>query len=232
MRMAKEEKKPEDVKKLQQILEAREASLDKKHFVTVGTYTTAHEIIVKSDRISVSPDFVLALPLQGESKKFNEKLANSRRGALFNALIRVINPFPLSRIKTCQRPDCGDYFFQKTTKSKGDFCSPRCQSWARANRWRQNHRDDYNKYHRDRRTKAKEDQVEVKCHSCRFHQSVGSINDIIQGVLPDVKKCPTCGGMLLHFIRTWENGKWVEGAPLGSFEWEEFLKDETLRRED
>jgi hypothetical protein len=72
----------------------------------------------------------------------------------------------------------------------------------------------------------------VKCHSCRFHQSVGSINDIIQGVLPDVKKCPTCGGMLLHFIRTWENGKWVEGVPLGSFEWEEFLKDETLRRED
>jgi hypothetical protein len=77
---------------------------------------------------------------------------------LADALIDTLNPFPLSRIKTCAK--CGNYFYQKTTKTKGDFCSPKCKNWARTNRWRKANPDKYNAYHRNRRAKAKEDQAQ------------------------------------------------------------------------
>ena len=187
------------------------------------SYNVHYEIVVTKQRIGkFRPWF---------SYKTIEDTHIIDKGSLIDCLIDTLNPFPLSRVKRCQKPDCGNYFYQKTTKSKGDFCSPRCQNWARTNRWRKANPDKYNAYHRNRRARAKEDLVEVKCSSCEFQQSIGSIKDLIQGVLSDIKKCPACGAVLLHIIRTWENGKWVKGAPLGSFEWEEFIRNETQKGE-
>jgi ribosomal protein S27E len=83
-----------------------------------------------------------------------------------------------------------------------------------------------------RRAKAKEDQVKVKCRSCEFQQTVGSLNELIQGVLTDVKECRNCGKILLHVIRTWETGKWMEGMEFGSSEWQDFIRNETQKGED
>jgi hypothetical protein len=160
----------------------------------------------------------------------DERAAGFLRDMITDALIETLSSFPLSRVKTCQKPGCGNYFYQGTTRG-GDYCSPKCRNWAKTNRWRQSHRDEYNKYHRNRRIKAREDRAEARCRSCGFQHSIGPIKDLIRGILSDINKCPTCGEMLLHAIWTWESGKWAEGEPLGSFEWEEFLKNEIPKKE-
>jgi len=192
--------------------------------VPIYPYWIQYRLRVTKDRVLKEPFYDLEMfPFTGNHSGAKEEMKNLLTGMLIDALAGVITPFPLSRIKTCQRPDCGKYFYQKTTKSKGDICSPKCQNWARAKRWRKANPEKFNAYYRNRRAKAKEDQLEVKCHSCGFQQTVGSLTDVVQGVISEVRECPTCGKMLLHFIRTWESGKWMEGEPLGSFEWEEFL---------
>ena len=201
--------------------------------VPIYPYWIQYRLRVTKDRVFKEPFYDLEMfPFVQNHGETGEKMKTLLTGMLIDALVGIISPFPLSRIKTCQKPGCGNYFYQKTTKSKGDFCSPKCQNWARSNRWRKANPDKYNAYHRNRRSKAKEDQFAVKCRTCRFQQSLGSIQDLIHGILSDMNKCPTCGETLLHFIQTWENGKWMESESLGSFEWEEFLRKETQKGGD
>jgi len=181
--------------------------------------------------VSVTKDWVFKNPalyldnedLDNEDEELMRLYEN--KGLFVDALIEVLSRFPLSRIKTCQKPDCDNYFYQKTTKSKGDFCSRKCQNWARTNRWRQNHRDDYNKYPRDRRAKAKEDRIKLKCRSrsCGYQGTEELFEDYLKRY-SEPEDCPQCKKRkLLHIIRTWEKGEWVEDA-YAVDEWEKYVK--------
>lgn len=190
------------------------------------TFSVWYHVGVTKDRVFKYRHFYsLTPPFDRVLADEDENIGLIYRGLLDDALIEILSRFPLSRIKTCQKPDCENYFYQKTTKSKGDFCSPKCQNWARTNRWRQNHRDDYNKYHRDRRGKAKEDRIKLKCRSrsCGYQGTEELFEDYLKRY-SEPEDCPQCKKTkLLHIIRTWEKGQWVVDA-YAVDEWEKYVK--------
>jgi len=156
-------------------------------------------------------------------------------GTLADALITLLNHFPLSRIKTCQKPNCGNYFYQKTTKSKGDFCSRKCQNWVNTTRWRENNREDYNAYHRayqsNQRDKARQEQVEVRCFSCGFNETRGLLRDYLNNYSGS-QDCPCCRKAKLgHIVIKWDKDErdWVR-EPYDEKEWNRYLR-ETQKRE-
>ncbi|MFX0198537.1 MAG: CGNR zinc finger domain-containing protein [Candidatus Hodarchaeota archaeon] len=160
-------------------------------------YEVFYNVLVTEDRVFKDR---ISKYLDGffeEDKKMEAIYTDT--GILADALIDVLSQFPLSRIKTCQKPDCGNYFFQKTTKSKGDFCSPKCQNWARAQRYRENHRDEYNAYYRSRRSKAKEPRISITCLHCGHQYPKGH---------PDPGKCSKCGGNLRYEVQFLEDRQW------------------------
>lgn len=116
--------------------------------------TVPYGVLVVNDKIHKIPLRLLFRYLVSNLPKYLHKEGDPGdifRSTLSDEFVTTISPFPISRIKICQRPDCRNYFFQKTTKSKGDFCSPKCKNWARSNRWRANHKEEYNEYHRNKR---------------------------------------------------------------------------------
>jgi len=168
------------------------------------------------------PDLPKHLHEEGE-------IGNYYRGMLTDAFVTTLSPFRVSRIKICQKPDCGKYFYQKTTKTKGDFCSPKCKNWAATMSWRKAHNDEWKAYmrtyQRERRDKAKQDRVEVYCGACGFRESRGLLEDYLKSY-SDPEECPRCKKTKLwHIVSRWdkEERDWVR-EPYDEKEWNRFLR--------
>lgn len=177
----------------------------------------------------------IILEKEGETDGFHTKqyMEYTRRrvygGPLADALIRVITRFPLSRIKTCQKPDCGNYFYQGNTRGKGDYCSPKCKNWAKTKRWRKANPDKYNNYqrayHSEQRDKAKQDRVEVKCPSCGLRESRGLLGDYLKRY-SGLQDCPHCKkAKLSHIVNRWDKDErdWKRQV-YDDKEWNRYLK--------
>jgi hypothetical protein len=172
------------------------------------TYPIYYNVLVTRDRVFKHRALYVA------DEKIMKFLENKE--LITDALIDVLSPFPLSRIKTCQKPDCRKYFYQKTTKSKGDFCSPKCQNWARTNRWRNANPDKYNAYHRNRRSKAKEPWIKITCLNCGHEYPKG---------YTDPGTCSKCGGGFKYKVQFFEERKWKSEQCRNYNEAEEFRKE-------
>jgi len=213
---------------LEKILMAEKQIGEESHFrrVEVDNYVIDYFVCVTKDRVLKFPvPFVAVYGSYEEVETLHIGMNNQQTeefdkkiwtGLLADALIRVITRFPLSRIKSCEKPDCGNYFYQKTTKSKGDFCSRKCQNWARTTRWRKGNPDKYNFYHRNRRAKAKEPWVKITCIKCGHEYPKGH---------PDPGKCSGCGGKLKYEVQ------FIEGREWKSEDCPNFNEAEKLRKE-
>ncbi|MFX0198638.1 MAG: CGNR zinc finger domain-containing protein [Candidatus Hodarchaeota archaeon] len=184
----------------------------------------------KIHKVNVLPppsDLVPNLP-----KHLHEEgeIGNHYRGMLCDAFIKTLSPFRPSRIKICQKPDCGKYFYQKTTKSKGDFCSPKCRNWAATKKWRKKHNHEWKvymrTYQRERRDKTKQDQVEVHCGACGFRESKGLLEDYLKSY-SGPQNCPRCKKTKLwHIVSRWDKKErdWVR-EPYDEKEWNRYLRE-------
>ncbi len=177
-------------------------------------YKVHYYVWVTKDTVHKSRDFFT--PHWSIFDREDEEIQELYFGLLTDALIDVLNPFPLSRIKTCQKPDCGNYFFQKTTKSKGDFCSPKCKNWGRVKRWRKANPDKYNAYHRKRRNKAKEPWIKMICFNCGHEYPKGH---------PDLGVCSKCEGKLKYEVQFLEGREWKSEQCRNLNEAEELRKE-------
>lgn len=184
------------------------------HTKTIKEYSVPYRVIVAKDRVFKVRDFPVWPP-------FDETF----RGLLFDALVELFSQFHLSRIRTCQKPGCGKYFYRKREGAKGDFCSRRCRNWGTSIRWRKNHPEEYKKYLKNYRAKAKAPRVEVICRSCGFHESRGTLYEEMRDN-PGLEDCPKCKkAKLIHIEMTQEGGKLIEINEWGASEWKDFCED-------
>ncbi|NIO22003.1 MAG: hypothetical protein GTN76_15050, partial [Candidatus Aenigmarchaeota archaeon] len=96
-----------------------------------GVYEISYSFVKHKDRITKIPVYrPLSLPFPENLHK-DGKTENFYRGLLSDAFATVLTSFLLSRIKTCKKPGCGNYFYQGNTRGKGDYCSPKCKNWAK-----------------------------------------------------------------------------------------------------
>jgi hypothetical protein len=191
-------------------------------------YEITCSFVIDNDRITKIPVYrPLSLPFPENLHKDGET-ENFYRGLLSDAFAKVLSPFLLSRIRTCQK--CGNYFYQKTTKSIGDFCSsPKCKNYAATNRWRKDHPDEWKAYmrtyQRERRDKAKQDQVEVYCPSCRYREPRGLLGDYLKSY-SGPQGCPRCKDpKLWHTVIRWDKNQ-RERVPevYDDKEWNRYLR--------
>ena len=147
-------------------------------------YSVPYELVVREDRVfkvrNFAPWFEPAVRVA---------IDEAFRGQLFDALIELLSQFPLSRIKTCQKPDCGKWLFRYREGTKGDYCSERCRSWARYMR----HKEKRNKRRKEKRAKS---EVVVECPG-NFEQVTLTPTECINGneinirnKFDDCRKCP------------------------------------------
>lgn len=184
------------------------------HTKIIKEYSVPYQVIVAKDRVFKVRDFPVWPP-------FDETF----RGQLFDALVELFSQFHLSRIRTCQKPDCGKYFYRKREGAKGDFCSNKCRNWGYTTRWRKNHPEEYRKYLENYRAKAKVPRVEVICRSCGFHESRGTLYEEMRNN-PGLEDCPKCRkAKLLHIEKIREGKKWIEGQEWGASDWRDFCEN-------
>jgi len=190
---------------------------DARNPYSFDTFSVWYHVCVTKDRVFKFRHFhSLRPPFHRVLADEEEDIGLMYTGLLADALIETISRFPLSRIKTCQKPDCENYFYQKTTKSKGDFCSRKCQNWANTNRWRKANPEKYNAYHRNRRAKAKEPWVKITCVNCGHEYPKG---------YPDLGVCSKCEGTLKYEVQFLEGREWKSEQCRNYNEAEEFRKE-------
>ncbi len=171
------------------------------------SYSVPCQIIVSPDRV-----FKVRFLFPIWPPPFDETF----KAQLFDAMIEVLSQFHLSRIKTCQKPGCGKYFYRKSTKGEGNFCSPRCQNWARTHKWRQKYPDKYNEGQRKWRAKAKEPWIRIECLNCGHEYPKGH---------SDPGVCSKCGGKLRYEVMYFEERKWRSEEYRNFNEAEEYRRD-------
>lgn len=192
---------------------------DDQSYSKLETITVSYYVFMTNDKIYKLPFLPQFRYLAADLPKHlheDSEMGNIYRGILSDEFVRTVNPFPISRIKICQRPDCGNYFFQKTTKSKGDFCSTKCQNFARAQRYRENHRNEYNAYYRNRRAKAKEPWIKMTCLNCGHEYPTGH---------PDLGVCSKCEGKLKYEVQFLEDREWKSEQCQNFKDAEQFRKE-------
>jgi hypothetical protein len=200
----------------------------------VDTFQAYYDVCVSKDHVGIIPILLPGI-LNVPKRKLPKELRGERciehlvATQLLNALISTINPFRLSRIKTCQKPDCQNYFYQGNTRGKGDYCSPMCKNWAKTKRWRKANPDKYNNYqrayHSGQRDKAKQDRVEIKCPSCGHRESKGPFSDYLKGYSFE-EDCPQCEKTKLrHIVTRWDKSErsWIP-EEYTFIEWNEYIK--------
>jgi len=189
------------------------------HTKTIKEYSVSYQAIVTEDRVFKARDFFIWPPL--------DKLLDydTLRDLLFDAVVELLSQFHLSRIRTCQKPGCGKYFYRKREGAKGDFCSRRCRNWGTSTRWRKNHPEEYKKYLKIYRAEAKKPKVKVKCCSCGFHESRGTLYEEMKNN-PGLEDCPKCKkAKLIHIGMIREGKKLIERREWGASEWRDFCED-------
>jgi hypothetical protein len=194
-------------------------SEDERHRGRFDTMIVAYFVDLVNDKIRRYPVHhrfhLLVADLPKHLDEEGEQ-GNICRGILQDAFFVTLSPFPVSRIRICQKRDCGKYFYQKTTKSKGDFCSRKCQNYASNERWRKANPEKYNASVRAWRKKAKEPWIKMTCLNCGHEYPKGHLDPIT---------CSKCRGNLKFAVQFLEGGEWK------SEQCRDFDEAEELRKE-
>ena len=197
---------------LANILKAAEGCrVEDVEYTSIAEYSVAYLVVISKDSV------------------FKARYSQTSQGQIFDVLIELLSQFHLSRIRTCQKPDCGKYFYRKREGAKGDFCSNRCRNWGYTTRWRQAHPDKYDDYQKtyrsNRKNRAKQARIEVRCGRCEFRESRGLLKDYLKNY-SDPGGCPQCGKpKLWHIVIRWDKDErdWVREV-YDEKEWDRYLK--------
>jgi len=204
-------------KALREILRAYSGTYTRLEILEEYSYSVPFQVLLLGDR-------VFKVRSTGSSSLWPPVYDEDFQALLFDAMVELLNQFPLSRIKTCQKPDCVKYFYQKTTKNLG-FCSDRCSRWRRQKKYVKNNPEKINRYQREYRAKAKADRIKLKCPSrlCGYQGREEVLEDYLKRY-SEAEECPQCKKTKsLHIVLTWNQGEWVEDVYTVD-EWEKYLK--------